>query len=368
MGSIDYRRRWRAVKRFLSNNNYDAYLVSRPANIRWLSDSNSSPGSPPSASLAYAIIPKKGKPIGLSSTLEQERVRKFNAISNLKIFGPYEDLSRDAISSDIALKNLAKENAWSSICFDTLSTKFRGIKSKQVAEIEKLRMVKDQEELKRIKSSISVSDKAQRFTRHLVECGEGLTEKEVASEIDYFMRRKNIQENSFGTIVASGYNSAFPHHNNSNKRLKNGEPVICDFGVFMNGYCSDITRTYFVGGETTDYWKKRYNAVLEAQQRSFNRVSNGQSGHDVDSAGRDYLRKLDFAKYFVHGTGHGFGLEIHESPSMTFKSKDILRKNMTITIEPGIYIPKKGGIRIEDDILVTKDHAITLTKAARNLF
>ena len=171
MGSIDYRRRWRAVKRFLSNNNYDAYLVSRPANIRWLSDSNSSPGSPRSGSLAYAIIPKKGKPIGSSSTLEQERVRKFNAISNIKIFGHYEDLSRDAISSDIALKNLAKENALSSVCFDTLSTKFRGIKSKQVAEIEKLRMVKDQEELKRIKSSISVSDKAQRFTRHLIECG-----------------------------------------------------------------------------------------------------------------------------------------------------------------------------------------------------
>ena len=368
MGTIDYRRRWRSVKKFLSNNDYDAYLISRPANIRWLSDSNSAPGSPPSASLAYAIIPKKGKPIALSSTLERERVRKFNAISNLKVFGPYEDVSKDGPSSDIVLKNLAKENAWSSICFDNLTTKFRGTKSKQVTEIEKLRMIKDKEELKRIKCSTALTDKAQKFTRHLVECGNGLTEKEVASEIDYFMRRKGIQENSFGTIIAAGYNSAFPHHNNSNKRLKNGEPVICDFGVFMNGYCSDITRTYFVGGETSDYWKKRYNAVLEAQRKSFDTVSDGKLCHDIDSAGRDFLRNLDFAKYFVHGTGHGFGLEVHESPSITFRSKDTLHTNMTITIEPGIYIPKKGGIRIEDDVLVNKDHATTLTKAARNLF
>ena len=368
MGTIDHGKRWRAVKRFLSNNNHDAYIISKPANIRWLSDSNSAPGSPPSSSLAYAIIPRKGKPIGLSSTLEKERVRKFNAISNLKVFGLYEDVSKDGVSSDIVLKNLVKENGWSSMCFDTLTTKFRGIKTKKASEIENLRMVKDQEELKRIKRSTNLADKAQRFTRYLVECGKGLTEKEVASEIDYFMRRKNIQENSFGTIIASGSNSAFPHHSNSNKRLKNGEPVVCDFGAFIDGYCSDITRTYFVGGETSDYWKQRYNLVLEAQQKSFQEVFDGQTGHNIDSAGRNHLREKGYAKYFIHGTGHGFGLEVHEAPSITFKSKDVLRENMTITIEPGIYIPKKGGIRIEDDVLVHKGHATTLTKAARNLY
>ena len=368
MGTIDYRKRWRAVKSFLSNKNYDAYLVSKSGNVRWLSDSNSAPGSPPSASLAYAIIPRKGKPIGLSSTLEKERVRKVNAISNLKVFGHYEDLATDGTTSSAVIKNLAKKNDWSSVCFDALPIKLRGVKARRVSQIENLRMVKDQEELKRIKRSINLSDKAQRFTRYLVECGKDLTEKEVASEIDYFMRRKNIQENSFGTIIASGSNSAFPHHSNSNKRLKNGEPVVCDFGAFIDGYCSDITRTYFVGGETSDYWKQRYNSVLEAQQKSFQEVFDGQTGHNIDSAGRNYLREKGYAKYFVHGTGHGFGLEVHEAPSITFKSKDVLRENMTITIEPGIYIPKKGGIRIEDDVLVHKGHATTLTKAARNLY
>ena len=147
-----------------------------------------------------------------------------------------------------------------------------------------------------------------------------------------------------------------------------GDPVICDFGVFWDGYCSDITRTYFVGGSPSDEWRKIYDIVMEANKRSTNALVEGNTGHLVDKAGRDFIRKNGYGSNFVHGTGHGFGLEIHEFPSVTYKSKVKIQNSMAVTIEPGIYIPGKGGIRIEDDVLPNKENPEVLTKAKKELY
>ncbi|SVD01646.1 uncharacterized protein METZ01_LOCUS354500, partial [marine metagenome] len=192
--------------------------------------------------------------------------------------------------------------------------------------------------------------------------------REVRTEIDYFMGRSGIQENSFTTIIASGPNAAHSHHSNTNRKLESGDPVICDFGVFWDGYCSDITRTYFVNGEPSDELKKIYQIVLEANELSTHELKAGNSGHKIDKAGRDFIRSKGYGRNFVHGTGHGFGLEIHEFPSLTYKSKVIAKESMAVTIEPGIYIPGKGGVRIEDDVLVKGDNPQVLTKAKKDLY
>ena len=231
-----------------------------------------------------------------------------------------------------------------------------------------MRGVKTEDELERMKKAIKQSDAGQEFARNLVECGEGLTEREVRTEIDYFMGRSGIQENSFTTIIASGPNAAHSHHSNTNRKLESGDPVICDFGVFWDGYCSDITRTYFVNGEPSDDLKEIYQVVLEANELSTHELKAGNSGHKIDKAGRDFIRSKGYGRNFVHGTGHGFGLEIHEFPSLTYKSKVIAKESMAVTIEPGIYIPGKGGVRIEDDVLVKGDNPQVLTKAKKDLY
>ena len=182
------------------------------------------------------------------------------------------------------------------------------------------------------------------------------------------MGRKGIQENSFTTIIASGPNAAHSHHSNTNRQLEIGDPVICDFGVFWDGYCSDISRTYFVGGEPSKKWAEIYNIVLEANKLSTKELSVENTAHKVDNAGRKFIQKKGYGSNFVHGTGHGFGLEIHEFPSLTYKSKTIIKDSMAVTIEPGIYIPGKGGIRIEDDVLVNGKDPIILTKAEKELY
>ena len=234
--------------------------------------------------------------------------------------------------------------------------------------VTEMRGVKTKDELERIKKAIKQSDAGQEFARNLVECGEGLTEREVRTEIDYFMGRNGIQENSFTTIIASGPNAAHSHHSNTNRKLESGDSVICDFGVFWDGYCSDITRTYFVNGEPSDDLKEIYQIVLEANKLSTDELKAGNSGHKIDKAGRDFIRSKGYGRNFVHGTGHGFGLEIHEFPSLTYKSKVIAKESMAVTIEPGIYIPGKGGVRIEDDVLVKGDNPQILTKAKKDLY
>ena len=273
-----------------------------------------------------------------------------------------------AIYPSRQLFNMGNEKKIKNVYIDSKIGLGRGIKASKNDFVTEMRGVKTKDELERIRKAIKQSDSGQEFARNLVECGEGLTEREVRTEIDYFMGRNGIQENSFTTIIASGPNAAHSHHSNTNRKLKSGDPVICDFGVFWDGYCSDITRTYFVNGEPSAELKEIYQVVLEANKLSTHELKAGNSGHNIDKAGRDFIRSKGYGRNFVHGTGHGFGLEIHEFPSLTYKSKVIAKESMAVTIEPGIYIPGKGGVRIEDDVLVKGDNPQVLTKAKKDLY
>lgn len=230
--------------------------------------------------------------------------------------------------------------------------------------IEKLRLIKNDAEIKIIKVAADIADAA--FKHILDFIRPGVTELEVSNELEFFMMKAGATSSSFDTIVASGYRSALPHGVASEKIIEKGDLVTLDYGAYYKGYVSDITRTVAVG-EPVEKLKEIYNIVLEAQELGMNGIRPGLSGKEADALTRDYIAKKGYGEYFGHSTGHGIGLEIHEGPNLSVKSDIVLEPGMIVTCEPGIYIPGLGGVRIEDDTLITKDHNEALTHSTKDL-
>jgi Xaa-Pro aminopeptidase len=178
-------------------------------------------------------------------------------------------------------------------------------------------------------------------------------EIEVAAKMEYAAREAGAEAMSFETIIASGTRSALPHGRASDARIPGRGFVVCDFGVILHGYCSDRTRTVYVGSSTEDA-RRTYEAVLEAQLAAIDAVQPGVSVGSIDQTARKVLQKNGLAKYFTHSTGHGVGLEIHEAPRVAKGQPELLRPGMVITVEPGVYLPGKWGVRIEDMVVVTE--------------
>ena len=230
--------------------------------------------------------------------------------------------------------------------------------------VTNLRLVKEEEEIKAIIRSVELSDKA--FKYILPELRPGRVERDIALELEYFLRREGAESISFDFIVASGKRGAMPHGVASTKKLQAGDLITLDFGCVLDGYCSDITRTVALG-EVSDCQKKVYDLVLEAQLLGLTAVGPGKSGKEVDAVVRDYFSSRDLGKYFGHGLGHGVGMEVHESPRLSPDSEEELKPGMVVTVEPGLYIEGFGGVRIEDMILVTVKGCRVLTKSSKEL-
>jgi len=230
--------------------------------------------------------------------------------------------------------------------------------------LEKLGWVKDSHEIASIKRAVDIADVA--FGRVLQIVRPGIRERELAAELEYQMAMQGSEKPAFESIVASGHRSALPHGIASPKKLKKGDFVTFDFGATVNGYVSDITRTVVVG-RASPRQRKIYDIVLKAQKAGINRVKAGIACKKVDDACRNIIKRAGFGKNFGHGTGHGIGYYIHVGPRISARSNDKLAVNHIVTIEPGIYIPGWGGVRIEDDVLVTKSDGQVLNKAPKNL-
>ncbi|MFE8695485.1 M24 family metallopeptidase [Cytobacillus sp. FJAT-53684] len=231
-------------------------------------------------------------------------------------------------------------------------------------EIEKLRLIKTESEIKILKDAADIADAA--FKHIIGFIRPGLTELEVANELEFFMRKAGATSSSFDTIVASGHRGALPHGVASEKVIEKGDMVTLDYGAYYKGYVSDITRTLAVG-EPSQKMKEIYDIVLQAQLRGMDGIKPGMSGKEADALTRDYITEKGYGEYFGHSTGHGIGLEVHEGPALASKSDIILEPGMAVTVEPGIYIPGLGGVRIEDDTLITKDHNEPLTHSTKDL-
>jgi Xaa-Pro aminopeptidase len=228
-----------------------------------------------------------------------------------------------------------------------------------------LRQVKNALELEYITTAVAISDEA--FTQLIPYIRVGISEVELAAQLEFNMRKLGSEGAAFSTIVASGARSALPHGIATGKLVAKGDLVTFDFGAIYKGYCSDITRT-LVLGEAADWQKEIYSIVLNANLLGESTVKSGITGFEVDAKVRSFIADNGYGAYFGHGLGHGVGLDIHEQPVLSRSGrKTMLSANAVVTIEPGIYIPGKGGVRIEDTVVVTQDGCHILTATPKQL-
>jgi len=227
-----------------------------------------------------------------------------------------------------------------------------------------LRLVKDERELECLWQAHKIADAA--FEQLLKELKAGMTEKELAARLEYYMRSLGSDGVSFDTIVASGHRSALPHGAPTDKVVEVGDFVTFDFGALYNGYHSDTTRTV-VMGMANSWHREIYTVVQEAQYRGLKAAKPGITGKELDAEIREYLESRGYGKYFSHGLGHGVGLEIHELPNINSRGDIVLQEGMVFTIEPGVYVQGKGGVRIEDTVVLTKEGAHSLTALKKTL-
>ncbi|MBE8954257.1 MAG: aminopeptidase P family protein [Quinella sp. 2Q5] len=232
-------------------------------------------------------------------------------------------------------------------------------------ELDTLRQVKDAAEIANIRRACKIADDA--FAKILDVIRPDVTELDIAAQLEYFMRRLGSEKTAFTTIVASGWRSSLPHGAATDKKISAGDFVTLDFGATFNGYRSDITRTVCVGKASIEQ-RKIYDAVLDAQAYGLQIITAGKSGKDIDAAVRERLEAAGYGEFFVHGLGHGVGLEIHEEPRLSRLSKcERLLSGMIVTDEPGVYVENFGGVRIEDTVLVTDAQAQPLTRSPKTL-
>lgn len=230
--------------------------------------------------------------------------------------------------------------------------------------IQKPRMVKDAEELAKLEQAEHIGDAA--FTHILDIMKPGVSEREIALELEFFMKKQGASKLSFDTIVASGANGSMPHAQVTDRVLQSGDFVTMDFGCVYQGYCSDMTRTVAIG-TPTDEMKKVYQIVLDANLRAMEQITAGKRCNEIDAVARDYIREQGYGDYFGHGLGHGVGLDIHEEPRFSPKCDVITQENMVITDEPGIYLPGQFGVRIEDLVVVKQDGYQKLSQSEKKL-
>ena len=262
---------------------------------------------------------------------------------------------------DLKLKNIGFESLSLTFSFHRSLSEKLANEAKLIPlenELKNLRAVKDAQELALIQRAIDISSKA--FLHVIQILKEGVVEREVALEMESFMKHTGADAIGFDIIIASGKRSALPHGRASGKRIGRGDLILIDFGSGFQGYHSDQTRTVVCGQPSAEQ-KKVYQVVKDAHDKAIEKVSPGIPIQEVDAAARDHIRNQGYGEYFGHGTGHGIGLAVHEDPVVNSENKEPLQEGMVFTIEPGIYIPDWGGVRIEDMIRVASQGAEVLT-------
>ena len=231
------------------------------------------------------------------------------------------------------------------------------------AKLDRLRFIKDEGEIENIRGAQKVTDDAFDFLLGLIR--PGMTELEIRAELEYFMAKRGCAV-SFDTIIASGPHSSMPHAQPTDRKIQNGDFITMDFGCKYNGYCSDMTRTVAVG-HADEEMKKIYQIVLTAQQRALDKIAPGVVCNIVDHIARGFIDQMGYGDCFGHGLGHGFGLLIHEEPRFSPACEETLQPGMCLSVEPGIYLPGKFGVRIEDTVCITKDGMENFTASPKEL-
>ena len=312
-----------------------------------------------------AIIYPDGKLDLLVSELESESAK--NIAGGLCVYRNNEEFNDSLETLVGSLKNVGLN--FSSITYqDFIKFKnmFKGLDFVDVSSIfSKARQIKDSFEIHNIKKACNIADNAMNEIPNILK--KDMSENELAAEIDYLMQKNGATKAAFETISSFGKNAAEPHYSHGDIKLKNGDIVLCDFGAQFKKYNSDITRT-FIFGKASEKIKKMHQTVLNAQKIAFNKAKAGVKACEIHEAVSTYINKTNFKGRFIHNTGHALGLDVHDpGVGLSANCNAELEENMILTIEPGVYIPGFGGVRIEDDVLIKKNGIEILTKSNREL-
>ncbi|MFP3903047.1 MAG: M24 family metallopeptidase [Armatimonadota bacterium] len=354
MNLIDHQKRRETTRKWMSEKNVEVLIVASESNIRYLSgfsgegfvvlehdgativtDSRYELQAEEEAGDLYLIVARNGHLEAVCEHITHSAEKSVAFEAEAITYAQYEKLR----------ENIGEEPLRSS----------RGI-------VEKQRVCKDPEEIEQIRRAAAVTDEA--LTSLLIQLAPGDTERETAFELQRRILNAGADDIAFDIIVASGPSAANPHATPTQRRISGGDMVKIDTGAKVNGYCSDITRTVFLG-EPTEQFLEIYRLVRRAQKAALQAIKAGVRAADVDAVARDIITGGGYGEKFGHGLGHGVGLDVHERPRLSAKSDEVLQEGMVVTVEPGIYIEDWGGVRIEDLVLVTADGCEILTQTPK---
>ena len=336
----------------------DSILVSIPANITYLTKYPSRD--------SYFLVSRKENIYFTDSRYIEEAQKALKEIAivrqvNGSVFGLIADSCKE-----LKLTCIAFEERHLPYAEHNRITRYLAGKAKLIPVhgiVEELRQIKELSEIAKIRKAIKITQKALKHIKRFIK--PGVTEIEVVAELERFIRYFGATNSAFDIIVASGPNSSLPHHISSSRKIRNNEPVLIDLGIDYLGYKSDLTRVFFLG-KIKVLLQQIHSIVAQAQRLAIKEIKPGISAGKIDSVGRQYIEKHGFAQFFGHSLGHGVGLEVHEQPSVSPRGDCILKPGMVFTVEPGIYLPGKFGIRIEDMVLVTETGVKVLTASRNN--
>ena len=349
------------LKKLMEEKNLDGILITDLVNLRYFTGFTGTTG--------IALVTKKGKYFLADFRYVAQANKEVipNGFEVIEIERPASNKILE-IFNDEGIKRVGIEDETLTVAiFNEFKTKFKGVDLVEIGDaFTRIRMIKTEEELEKIRIACDISDKA--FEKILPMIKVGVVESDIRRELEYEMIKLGAEGISFTTIVASNERSALPHGVASDKKIEREGFVTLDFGCVYKGYASDMTRTIYIGDTPTEKHLEIYNTVLEAQLKAIDAVKEGVSTRYLDKIARDHISSKGYGNEFGHGLGHGLGMRGHELPFLSPKAEDfILKENMVITIEPGIYIDGFGGVRIEDDVIVTKDGCEILNKTEKKL-
>jgi Xaa-Pro aminopeptidase len=349
-----YLSRLTLLKESFKKKGIDGFLVTEIHNIRYLTGFTGSSG--------FLLFTKREN-IFVTDFRYQEQAEK--EIQDWDIYIAKGGMIKVAknLSRKMGIKRLGFESSVSYEFFRRLS----GVMNLKACKglIEKLREIKDSDEINLINEAVRRAETAFQEIRPYIR--EGIRERAISLRLEEGLKKRGCRHIPFEAIVASGLNSAMPHARPNEKKLNKGDLVIIDWGGEADGYFSDMTRTLLIEGDNISKKKEIYQLVLKANKRAISQVSPGIRSQDIDFSARDVINKAGYGKFFGHGTGHGIGLQVHELPRITQNVREFIKENMVFTIEPGIYLPGIGGVRIEDMVMVKPDGSEVLTRLPKKL-
>jgi len=360
-----YASRKARITELMTKNGIKAVVLSPSMNMLYVTGFNTFPGE----RLLVSILDVKGELIFVAPKMYEQEIKEKGVFDNIITWDDSQDPKEilDSICREKEYNNsvIAIEDTMWFNAFEKVHSAFGGSRFvKASGLVGELRKYKSADEAEKLREASRLAEKALELVIPKIKAG--MQETQVKELLEAEMKNQGLSGPSFDTIIGSGPNSALPHYTAGERVLKAGDSIVIDFGGLYQGYCSDMTRTIMIG-KAADEYKQLYEAVKGGQLKAVEAVKPGMKASEIDAAARSYIAEKGYGDYFIHRTGHGIGMEVHEEPYISNISETVLKPGMVFSIEPGAYIPGKFGVRIEDLVMVTETGAEVLNKFSKEL-